>query len=431
MTYLGWLLEMTVRLAGVSFPPQQDEPRPPVELKPAPDARAAVAAPPIDPQLSYSSINPRLLDRQDLASWHEAGGDLLITVVGYDASDPAWLKLLRIGAAGVAQHALDFAAHEFGHVSSFTRAGCREVVFAPDDEPPAAWESPGVLDVLRAAFERSPAPVGVSESDWARIDAIFSGRPAAYAEFLVLTEAGGLNQEQVALARYGARLGEGGPAPLMFVPYVLGASATLRYPGSKDQSDLADYVAQLHRLGVRADVGTAKALSAFRFLSGSGLSLMGAVVEDVAGSGRGAWRPLALSLGETSQVDWPEFESYLSRYGPTLKTSFAVRLAGVELRPSYERSFAGGEHTHEAGLRARADASSWLRLLGAAFVGDQGGRWVEGGIEARPLGWLVLGASYVDGSGYTVHREIFGANLPMIEASESGVRLTLGVAWAF
>ncbi len=431
MVYAFLLLEMTVRLRGVAFPKQDEEPRAPVQLRPVPAERSTSPAPLPELQFTYVSVNPLLLDRLDLASWQEAGGDLLHAVIGYDSRDPVWLKTFRLAAAGSVQLAIDFTAHEFGHISSFSRAGTRHLALGSEDQVAADWESPTLVDFLTGAFERSPAPVTVSASDWKALEAVFAGRPRAYAEFMVLTEAGGLNQEQVALAGRAERLGGDGLSILEAVPFLLAATSTLRYPSTAEHSDLADYLDRLQELGVRSDLTTIKVLSTFRFLSGSGLSLMGAFVSDLAGSGRGRAAPIRQELGETSHVDWPEFESYLSRYGPTLKTTVAVRIGSMDLWPSYERSFAGGESTHEVGLRVRADLAPGLRLLGAAFAGDEGGRWIEGGVEARPLGWLVLNASYVHGSDYTVHREVFGANLPMIDSSESGLRLTLGVTWAF
>jgi hypothetical protein len=431
MNYAELLLEMTVRLAGVTFLKQEDDPRLPVDLRPAQAERAMILIPPNDLRFTYSSVNPRHLDRLDLASWQHAGGDLLHAVVGYDTRDPLWLKSFRVAAAGVAHYAIDFSAHEFGHISSFSRAGCRDVVFGSEDQVAEEWESPTLVDFLTGAFESSPAPVNVGVSDWKKIGALFTGRPRAYAEFMILTEAGGLNQEQIGLAGQGERLSEEGLSVLEVAPFLLAATSTLRYSGSAEHSDLADYVERLEELGVRGDVATIKLLSAVRLLSGSGLSLMGAFLSDLAGGGHAEARPIRFSLGEDSHVDAPEFESYLSRYGPTVKASAAFRIGGVDLQPSYERSFAGGESTHEAGLRARAELAPWLRLTGAAFAGDEGGRWMEGGFEARPLGWLTLNASYVSATGYTVHREVFGANLPMIDASESGLRLTIGVTWTF
>ncbi|HEX7899278.1 MAG TPA: hypothetical protein VF950_16045 [Planctomycetota bacterium] len=428
MNYAKLLLELTLRLSAAGVLKQEDEPRGVIELRPATAPRATALAP---LQFTYSSANPEHLDRLDLASWQHAGGDLLHAAIGYDTRDPLWLKSLRIAAAGVAHYAIEFSAHEFGHVSSFSRAGCRDVAFGSEDQVAADWESPTVADFLTGAFESSPTPVNVSASDWKRIGEIFAGRPRDFAAFMVLTEAGGLNQEQIALSEHAARMGEEGLSLLEVVPFLLAATSTLRYPSSAEHSDLADYVGRLEELGVSAEVSTIKVLSAFRFLSGSGLSLLGAFVADLSGAGNGQAGPIRFALGEASHVDWPEIESYLSRYGPTLKASVALRIAGLDLRPSYERSFAGGESTHEIGLRAEGELAPWLRLTGAAFAGDEGGRWLEGGVEARPLGWLVLNASYVSAAGYTVHREVFGANLPMIDAAESGLRLTIGVTWTF
>jgi hypothetical protein len=351
--------------------------------------------------------------------------------VGYEPLDPVWLKALRVAVAGAAHVAVDFTVHEFGHVSSFSRAGCRDLALGSEEQTADEWRTPTLEDFLTGAFRSSPPPISVSASDWARIEAIFDGRPRAYAEFMVLTEAGGLNQEQIGLAGYGEGAFEGALAVFDLVPFLVAATSTLRYPATEEHSDLADYVARLDELGVHADVTTIKLLSGVRFLSGSGLALMGAFLSDLAGSGRGQVTPLRASFGEDAFAAWPEFESYLSRFGPTVKTSVAFRLGALDLRPSYERSFAGGESTHEVGLRASAQVAPWLRVHGAAFLGDEGGRWLESGLEAKPFSWLAISASYVDASGYTVHREIFGANLPMIDDGESGLKLTLGVTWTF
>lgn len=412
MNYAEWIFGMMLKLA--ILPQEEPLQEPFLPLAPREERPSTPAAGEL--RFSYSSANPRLLDRLDLASWQGSAGDLLQAAVGWDSGDPLWLKLIRVGATGAGRLAVDFSAHEFGHLSSFSRAGARGMALGTEDQTADGWERPSVSNFLTGAFESSPTPISASVSDWERIDVLFAGKPREFAEFMVMTEAGGLNQEQIGLTALQIR------STLDVVPFLLAATSTLRYPVSAEHSDLAGYLARLDELGVRADATTIRLLSASRFLSGRGLALMAAFVQDLAGQGDGMV-PLFSGL--------PEFESYLSRFGPTLKASVVLRWGELEIQPSYERSFAGGESTHEAGLKITLPAAPGVRLLAAAFAGDEGGRWLEAGVEARPLSWLILDVAGVSASGYTVHREVFGANLPMLEDREIGVRLTLGVAWNF
>lgn len=430
MNYAEWIFGMMLRLGSAAFLPQEEPLQERPDATPQPLPRAPLSLPPSELRMTWSSANPEHLNRLDLASWHHAGGELVQAVVGYDSNDAVWLKLLRIGGAGAAQYALDFTAHEFGHVSSFTRAGCRDIALGSETQTADEWTSPTLEHFLMGAFGGDPAPITVSASDWGTIQTIFAGKPREYAEFMILTKAGGLNQEQIGLAEHGERMGEEGFSLLDVVPYVLGATSTLRYNSSLESGDLDDYLERLEELGVSSNATSIRLLSAARLLSGSGLSLMGAFLSDLAG-GRPELAVATFSLGEDANVALPEFESYLSRFGPTLKLSIPARLWGVDLRPSYERSFAGGESTHEAGLRASGVVLDGFLVRAAAFLGDEGGRWLEAGVEARPFSWLTINAGYVSAAGYTVHREVYGANLPMIERRESGLQISVGLTYAF
>ncbi len=387
----------------------------------------------VEPAFRYNVTRPRHVDRRSVSDLAVGATDLFHLGLRDDGGDAwsfravKWSLSLWFGAA--ATHVV----HEYGHISSFSRAGFHSVrlgeVGAPPQDSREATLGRLFVDGLGSSAGHG---LRLSEDDWAELKRRFEGRPRDFNRFWLTVEAGGLNQEQALASRYARRLQEDRLSRLDAPSYLWASLATIRYSATIEDSDITDYLTSLNQEGRDVSVSRLKALSGLRLLGGTGLVGWRAAVEGVLGSDGGFVEPLSVEPIDELRVCWPEFESYLTVAGPTLKTELPLRPGAWLLLPSYERSFASGGVDHEGGLRARVPFFDGLLWLDAASShGDRGGRWHAAEAELRPLAWLSLLVGGEAGRGYTFRRDVFGAKETFVDGSERSLLLGLRITLAF
>ena len=398
--------------------------------------RAGASAPrtqALEPGYRVNASRPKYIDRLGVSDLALGANDALHAALRDDGGDAWAVRAIKYGLSFWFGVACSHVVHEYGHMCSLSRAGFNEAMLGPvgasGDQKDEA--------TLPRLFAQGMWPsegraLSLKDEDWAELQRRFEGRPADFNRFWLTVEAGGLNQEQVFVSRYARRLRED-RLSFLDTPVVLwGAAGTLMYSATIEESDIADYLERLSVEGRESSASELKALSALRFLGGTGLASLRGGVQGLFGSGGGAVEPFSTELGDGVRVFWPEVESYLTRCGPTLKLDLPVCPGGWTLLPSYERAFASGGEDHEGGLRVRApffDSILWLEA--AFYVSDQGGQWRSAEAELRPLAWLSLLVGTEGGRGYTFRRDVYGSRDSYLDGSERSLLLGLRLSWAF
>jgi hypothetical protein len=370
---------------------------------------------------------PGHIDRENIATFSMAASDTLHLALQDDADDPFYLRIPKWGAAFAMDSAIRYVAHEYGHLSSFSKAGYRTAIFGDKNKLSTSAPRASLSRMLLDGFNPwSSSAVSVSQSDWDGIVTDFGGDQDKLRRFRIMIKGGGLNQESVTLERYADRLIDGELSYLDTMPFVISGAAVLRYPVGMELSDTGDYIHELRAGGLRTTAGRIHTLSALTLLSGSTLAAARGFVFGLTSSRGGRVEPFVLSPVASVEVFAPELENYLSQYGPTLKPSLPLRIHGVVLRPSYEHLFITGKSMGEAGLSVRAPLTSFLVLAGAGFRNSDGGSWFEGGVDVFPLTWLALSVGYAEGWDYSFHRDVYGAGNDLLHRRERS--LLLGVS---
>jgi len=257
--------------------------------------------------------------------------------------------------------------------------------------------------------------------------------PREFAEFTALSYAGGLNQEQVHLNLYRERVLRRQFGFFDTASYFIESVSTLVYSGSKE-ADISAYVEALETAGFSSSIGTVKALSLVRFLSGTALSagigFTRAMSEDQFDGF--APRVLLQSKGGPSwTVLWPEFESFLTRRGPSVRGSLPIRALGMTIIPGLESAIAEEGWEFEAGLEATRPAAPWLDAKAALFAGTEGGFWAELGVAVKPVPALSILASWHFANGYTFRRDVYGETFDFDSRVERGLQLGLSATFKF
>ena len=409
---------------------------PPVDPAAARAAREQKKTPAVAVSLSRTELelgynrdfsHPDYLNR-DLISTAEMAPMSLLHI-GLESVTGNSIPPIKLGAslaAAIFDRAILHAGHEYGHLSAFSKAGYTDWRY--DDGINLTRQldkdvSPSAL--FSDAFPSGDITVGVSESEWNDIDRRF-GRGRDYYEFSAAMEAGGLNQSEATRVNYRDRLLEGRFGLYDTVPYFGGTFSTLLY--SSASGDLIDYVGALDAYGVHTSEGSVRLISLARFASGSSWAALGSYVQSVAyGDSKDLFQPMTIDAwsGRNWTAYYPEFESWLSRRGPTVKAMLPIRHTdGGWFFPSIEQSVAGGGMATEIGGYLKAPISSNSPLLAKlyAFANTEGGLWLEPGIGIKAADWLVLDLAGYWGNGYTFHRDIYGATYDFVDKAESGVK---------
>ena len=415
-------------LAGVAAAAQQDEEKPPRETRPA-----EPAAPPRPQEFrfsySYNFSYPRHLDRDNIASLTMASTDAIHLALQDESDDPWYFRVPKWGVAFAIDSAIRYVAHEYGHLSSFSKAGYRQALFGDKDKIMTSAPKASIGKMFINGFNPfDDSAVSISQSDWNHILDEMGNDPVKVGRFKVLVKGGGLNQEAVDLEHYSERLLDGRMSFLDTMPFVISGAAVLRYPVDISMSDVGDYITELRALGNRTTVGQVQRLSAATLLSGSTLAAMRGFFLGLTSGQGGMVEPFALRMSDDTKVFAPELENFLSQYGPTLKPSIPFKLYDWWVRPSYEILFAGGASMTELGLSVRGPILPFLALRGAGYKNSDGGTWIESGVEILPLSWLSFTLGYAWAREYSIHRDVYGSSNDILKRAEAGFNLGLS-AW--
>lgn len=410
---------------------QEDE-RPPREFG-VPPAPAAPARPQeFRFSFRYNVSYPRHIDRGNIATLSMASMDVVHFALQDAADDPFYFRLPKWGAAFAIDSAIRYVAHEYGHLSTFSKAGYRQATFGDKDTIQTSAPKASFGKMLLNGFNPfDDSAVSVSQSDWDRIVAEFGEDPAKLGRFRISVKAGGLNQEGVVLEHYAERLREGGMSYLDTMPFVIGGAAVLRYPVNMSMSDVGDYITELRAQGQRTTAGQLHRMSAATLLSGSTLAALRGFFIGLTTARGGMVEPFALPLGADAKVFAPDLENFLSQYGPTLKPSVPFKVGDWRISPSYEILVAGGASMAEAGLEGRGLILPFLALSGAGYRNSDGGSWLEGGLEVFPVSWISLTMGYAWARDYSFHRDVYGANNDLLQRSEASVYVGLTALHVF
>src|SRR4029453_13061711 len=198
-----FLAGLVLACAARSAAAQDDQELPRPDTIPPPPG--AVPLRPQELRLGYrfNLSYPGHIDRENIASLSMAATDLVHWALQDAADDPFYLRIPKWGAAFAIDTAVRYVSHEYGPLSSFSKAGYRHAVFGPKDEIDTSAPRASFGKMLLNGFNPwDNSAVSVSESDWNRIVDDFSGDENKLRRFRIVIKAGGLNQEAVNLERY-------------------------------------------------------------------------------------------------------------------------------------------------------------------------------------------------------------------------------------
>jgi hypothetical protein len=395
-------------------------PPPPDEEKPA-DLKSTV-------ELSYLwALNHDVLHPVGLARFQLSLETLLHGTL--DDALPGTSPFIKgVFFAGVllADRTIAKVGHEYGHIAVFNRAGYQDFLMTVGDRGPEAL-------TFREVFINSLVPqrvmaVQLEEDDAQDAAMRFAGKH--YEEFNAITYAGGLNQEQIHLNLFRDRVLKHQFGFFDTSSYLIETISTLAYTNTED-GDLDGYVDSLGEVGVSTSIPMVKSLSVVRFLSGTavsaGIGFYRAMTEDRYDG----FAPRVIGGDKAWSVLWPEFESHLTRRGPTVRASLPVRVAGFLVLPGLESAIADEGWEFEVGLEASRPATSWLDARAGVFGGTEGGFWGEAGVAAKlgPVFSVLL--SYHFGNGYTFRRDVYGETFDFEQKTEHGVQLGFSTLFNF
>lgn len=400
------------------------------DIVPREPGRAA-EAPPRPQQFKFSyRVNlayPGHIGRENIASISMASMDMVHLALQDGADDPFYFRIPKWGVAFGVDTAIRYVAHEYGHLSTFSKAGYRTALFGDKETLHTTAPRASFGKMFLDGFNPwSNSAVSVSQADWERMTAELGNDPVRIRRFRIAIKAGGLNQENVGLDRYAERLMGGEMSYLDATPFVVSGASVLRYPADMEMSDTGDYVTELRDAGLRTSAGRLKALSAVTLLSGTSLAAFRGFYLGLTSARGGRVEPFLLNLAPNVDVFAPDLENYLSQFGPTLKPSMTFRIFDVKVRPSYEQLFVGGASMGEAGLSVRAPLASFLALAAAAYRNSDGGSWKEAGFELLPLRWLSVELGVAWAKDYSFHRDVYGASNDLLRRRERS--LSVGIS---
>ncbi|HKS16309.1 MAG TPA: hypothetical protein VJU16_03300 [Planctomycetota bacterium] len=416
------LLVLVLVLAAAPAAARQDPLKP---AAPDPKAKASVSS---TVEFSFLvPLNHDVLDPVGLARFQVSLETLLHGTVddSIRGSGPL-VKGAFFAAVLMLDRTIAKMGHEYGHIAVFNRAGYNDFLLSVGQQQPEAL-------TFREVFINSLVPqrhmaVQLEEDDAQDAMMRFQGRD--FEEFTALSFAGGLNQEQVHLNLFRERVLRHQFGFFDTSSYFIESVSTLAYTGS-DNADIDGYVNSLARAGFTSSVGKVKAASLVRFLSGSAVSAGIGFYRAMSEDAFDGFAPRVILKGQNWTVLWPEFESFLTLRGPSVRASLPVRAAGALVIPGLEISMAEEGSELEAGVEASRPATSWLDLRTSLYAGTEGGYWAEIGVGVKPDPALSILLSWHAANGYTFHRDVYGETLEFEESFESGFKLGLSAMLKF
>lgn len=374
----------------------------------------------------HNFSHSEVLDRDEIAGWSLAVPELLHFaadkgILGSDSErQGAGERVLRSFAAIapliVIESSIADASHEYGHFRADSMAGMNDFEFVNDNDDSDRFNANPFnafsIQLLTNWFGRDV--YAATADDWDDFS-----RDPNYLPFRTMMEAGGLNQNQYNAELVAEKVLNGRAHFLDSVTYFFNSLMTLMYPTGVENSDIDDYIDDLDRLGVKTSVKEIKFWSQLPKLAGnSTLSfLIGAM--DYWVSGDKLASPMKLELGEFN-IYWPEFASYLTLFGPTVKVVEQVDWRDFVYRFTFEQSLS--ENIFEIGGGAKHAWTDWLSTEYRIAYNSEGGFWIEGAVALKLFPWLSIGAKPYFGRGYTFNREILGQVPSFIEEKEFGVK---------
>lgn len=316
--------------------------------------------------------------------------------------------------------------HEYGHVAIFNRAGYSHFFLTAGghDPEPLTFHEVFINSIVPVRHLAVEIPL----DDLLDAETRFTGRD--FEEFMAATFAGGLNQEQIHLNMYRERVLRHQFGFFDTAPYLIETLSTPLYTGSHD-SDIGRYVDRLDNAGFSTSVSAVKAISMVRLLSGSAISAGIGFYHTMTGDSFDGYAPRVVARVGDWTVLWPEFESFMSRRGPTVRASLPLRTAGFLILPGLETSFAEGRSEFEGGLEASRPVAPWLDVRGNLFVGTERGFWTEAGVALKPAPWVSVLLSYHVADRFTFRRDIYGETFDFEHRAERGLQAGLSLLFKF
>lgn len=367
----------------------------------------------VDTGFHYDATHRTHLTRDSVTMSFGGVIDLIHLAMSDEVDDPRIVKFLKYSFSAWTDTVLENAVHEYGHISSLSMVGfdMRPTLYV--DEEKFGSFNPASL-IVGSMIGRPSLVIPVE--NWDKAAAELGSK---YNTYLVSVMAGGLNQEQLQASRFTERYLSGNLSHLDCFSVIWANSSTFRYPLT--DGDLTNYISALRQTGSNTSTGAIKNYSLLRFASGSSLKAFYSMLTGLSGAEHGFVKPISTSFGDTI-IYWPEFQSYLTLDGPSVKTTVPIKFDDMFVLPSVEAA-----HGAEVGIRITKPLLSFL-VTSAAIYHQNEGTWMDGSLTVKPWKWLGLFAGYEYGHGHTLHRDVFGATL---DNTEHSVITGVDLIWKF
>lgn len=387
-------------------------------------------------KMTYDFSYPDVISRENITEESMALSDTLNRALDLgirtlsgtdDLSRRKGLSIVTALLLGIVEYSIDTSEHEMGHLQAFSRAGFNTSHFLYKDGSDRTRHVNDFFDVMKNVLPESfgikGAAVTLDLDGWIKFYANLDLVAHQY-EFLAVMEAGGLNQSQYGLEKRADRILEGKAIIFDGPIWLWQMMSTLTYSTKIENGDITDYLDDLDQIGIRSNIGHVKNIQWLKFLSGSSIAMWTGVYNFFDHTEVKVAAPLLPYL--------PEFASYLTTHGPTLKIRKPMieRGLGVVFEPSFQFSLDDTKH-EEYGLRLKRQPVDILAVTLGGFINRAHGFWLEGGLTLSPFPWLDLGVSMTYGSGFTYEREIIGKTFSFLQERESSVKGSIAIYFEF
>ncbi|TSC82517.1 MAG: hypothetical protein G01um101419_563 [Parcubacteria group bacterium Gr01-1014_19] len=384
-------------------------------------------------RIYYNFSNGKVHDPDSIAGWALSYSELLHVgadnfILGrHPEKQSPGERLLRFGGSALLLLALEipagFVTHEYGHFRMDSVAGMYKPIFGSDRDNDYAFVSTP-FNAYLTAFETAATggfnTYHASQQASELAELLKDPKRAPYAlQFDVMIEAGGLNMSQYTAETFSQKILDGHGQCLDIVTYGCHALDTLTYINSGG-GDISDYSDLMEKLGIKTSHSEIRIVSQVpKLIGNSTISLLIGMVDYIA-TGDRRIDPLGQEFGPV-QVLWPEFASYLTLNGPTIKLIEQVNVGKQHFYLTAEKPLP--KNMIEGGIGWRGDICKYFGAeVYAVHNFDTGGNWFEGGPVVRPCEWFAFGVKGYYGSGYTLRREIAGSVPDFMEEKEAGLK---------
>ena len=385
----------------------------------------------------WRNLTQSELDRDEITSWTLVPSELLHYGADYLVGDSFWRAVCAIPLLIVLEIPLSGASHEYGHFRIGSLAGMDQPQFINEDNPNDRYNA-NPFNTYTRMFRQlilmdGLYAVGQSDDAWEKF--LADPRWSAYwLEYEIMTEASGLNQQQYNAETLAGKVLDGNAHPLDAITVISNLLATITYPVGEN-SDIVDYIHLLRERGIKTNVKQIKLYSQLpKLASNSALSLTRALVGYLDEPGTdSAVKPLAL-VRDNWHFYWPEFSSYLTLYGPTIKLSQSNRWRNQIIYFSLENSLS--KNIFEVGLGWKLPIANFLTIEPRIIHNFQSGSWLDNNwfeieTSAKIYSWLALGFKAYGARGYTFQRDITGQEPSFLEKREFGLKGFLAASFSY